>query len=112
MISKRGTTFSDFLRGLLVDDSVPEASNIRQGRQLRPATSNPHPNGNQDQTSPYLPKFMIYTDLGSLVGNTQCGNFRKDFSATQILCEINFGHFEDLKNCHFFKCEIFLRNQN
>ena len=48
MISKRGTTFSDFLRGLLVDDSVPEASNIRQGRQLRPATSNPHPNGNQD----------------------------------------------------------------
>ena len=23
------------------------------------------------------------------------------FSATQILREINFGHFEDLKNCHF-----------
>ena len=28
-----------------------------------------------------------------LVGNTQCGIFR-DFSATQILREINFGHFE------------------
>ena len=30
------------------------------------------------------------TDLGSLIGNTQCGNFR-------IWHEINFGHFEPLK---------------
>ena len=35
----------------------------------------------------------ISTDLGNLIGNTQCGNFRF-FSATQILREINFGHFE------------------
>ena len=25
----------------------------------------------------------------------------QDFSATQILCEVNFGHFEALKKCHF-----------
>ena len=36
------------------------------------------------------------TDLDSLIGNTQCGKFQ-DFSATQILREINFGHFEDPK---------------
>ena len=37
-----------------------------------------------------------FTDLGSLIENTQCENF-KDFSATQILREINFGHFEAIK---------------
>ena len=36
---------------------------------------------------------FVCTDLGSLIGNTQCGNFRI-FVATQSLREINFGHFE------------------
>ena len=33
------------------------------------------------------------TDLGSLIGNTQCGNFRI-FVPLRFLCETNFGHFE------------------
>ena len=59
------------------------------------------------------------TDLGSLIGNIQCGNFL-DSSVSQILREINNGHFESTQNCHFvhlsscefyifdiFKCETF-----
>ena len=37
--------------------------------------------------------FFSNTNLCSLIGNTQC-----DFSAPQILREINFGHFEAPKN--------------
>ena len=33
------------------------------------------------------------TDLGSLIGNIKMWKF-EDFSASQILCEINFGDFE------------------
>ena len=35
----------------------------------------------------------VCIDLGSLIGNAQCGNF-SIFLPTQILREINFGHFE------------------
>ena len=61
------------------------------------------------------------TDLGSLIENTLCGNFRK-FSTTHNLHEINFGHlkapkpailtiwaplnFEFLRTFDIFKCEI------
>ena len=39
------------------------------------------------------------TDLGSLIGNIQCGNFW-NFLATLILREINFGWFQKVKNCY------------
>ena len=64
---------------------------------------------------------FVCTDLGSLIGNTQCGNYRI-FVATQSLREINFGHFEAPKTAiltiwadlnfkfldifDIFKCEI------
>ena len=37
-------------------------------------------------------EYMIFTDLGSLFGNTHCGKYQ-NFSPTQILRTINFGHF-------------------
>ena len=40
-----------------------------------------------------IAKVFLDTDLGSLIGNTQMRKFQ-DFLETQILREINFGHFE------------------
>ena len=40
---------------------------------------------------------LTITDLGSLIGNTLCKWKFKDFSAPQILREINFGVFEATK---------------
>ena len=37
---------------------------------------------------------LVYTDMGSLIGNLQCINFRIVLSSTQNLREINFDHFE------------------
>ena len=67
---------------------------------------------------------MKCTDLGSLVGNIQWGNFLT-FLAILILRKINFGWFQKIKNCHFdhlsrsefcifgnfwhFKCVIFTK---
>ena len=48
---------------------------------------------------PYQRSDGEYTDLGSLIWNTHCGNVK--FSATHILCGVNFGHFEALKTCFF-----------
>ena len=39
LISKRGTSFGDFLRGLFVEVEPPEA--VRQGRQSRPTSLPP-----------------------------------------------------------------------
>ena len=39
---------------------------------------------------------LLHTDLGSLIGEYTMWKFQ-DFSTTQILCEINFGHIEALK---------------
>ena len=41
--------------------------------------------------------FHFSTDLGSLIWNTQNEWKFQDFSATQILCEIYFGHLEASK---------------
>ena len=65
---------------------------------------------------------LLHTDLGSLIGEYTMWKFQ-DFSTTQILCEINFGHFKAPKtiiltnlaalNFDFlgpfdnFKCEFF-----
>ena len=59
MISKRGVTFSDFLRGLLLDhDSLPQES-VRQGRNSRPShvtAPNPFPNNGKD-----VPTYLLVT---------------------------------------------------
>ena len=45
---------------------------------------------------PTYSKIIDSTDLGSLIGNTQCGNFRI-FLLVRFLREIRFGHYEPLK---------------
>ena len=47
MISKRGTSFGDFLRGLFVEVEPPEA--IRQGRQNRPSSIPLSPPGKKEK---------------------------------------------------------------
>ena len=47
MISKRGTSFGDFLRGLFVEVEPPEA--VRQGRQNRPSSLPLSPPGKKEK---------------------------------------------------------------
>ena len=70
---------------------------------------------------------LVYTDMGSLIGNLQCINFRIVLSSTQNLREINFDHFEApktniliiwaalnlefLESFDIFKCEIFPKSK-
>ena len=61
MISKRGTSFGDFLRGLFVEVEPPEA--VRQGRQSRPTSLPPgkkekHENINIDPDPSSKKKFV------------------------------------------------------
>ena len=47
LISKRGTSFGDFLRGLFVEVEPPEA--VRQGRQNRPSSIPLSPPGKKEK---------------------------------------------------------------
>ena len=53
-------------------------------------------NASSSKISPTYSKIIDSTDLGSLIGNTQCGNFRI-FLLARFLREIRFGHYEPLK---------------
>ena len=73
MISKRGTSFGDFLRGLFVEVEPPEA--VRQGRQNRPSSLPLSPPGKKEKheninidpdLSEDLPDDNVgYTNIGS-----------------------------------------------
>ena len=49
-------------------------------------------------TTPVKVILKLSTDLGSLIGNTQCGNFRIIPPLRFYLREINYGHFKAREN--------------
>merc|ERR1712226_1206164 len=63
MISKRGTSFGDFLRGLFVEvDTIPEA--VREGRQSRPTSLPP---GKCSYTGMNWNKYHRYSTIDNFV---------------------------------------------
>ena len=54
-----------------------------------------------------VPQIRTDTDLGTLIGNIQCGNFWV-FMPLKNLREIDFNHFEALKKCHFVQLSCIL----
>ena len=105
MISKRGTSFGDFLRGLFVEVEPPEA--IRQGRQNRPSSIPLSPPGKKEKheninidpdpsskknLSEDLPDDNVgYTNIGSglVSGSSTAGVKNWNLSLFQMPLQLN-----------------------